>query len=113
MNLAEAFVFPSFYEGFGMPNLEAMACGCPVVTSQAFAIPEVVGDAALTIADSPDTAALTDAIRRIRSDAELRARLVDRGRARAREFSWEESVQTILDAYRRLVEEAAGGTGDG
>ena len=113
MNLAEAFVFPSFYEGFGMPNLEAMACGCPVVTSRAFAIPEVVGDAALTIAEPADSTALADAVSRVRSDAELRAGLVRRGRARAREFSWEGSVQTILGAYRRLVEEAAGGTGDG
>jgi glycosyltransferase involved in cell wall biosynthesis len=113
MNLAEAFVFPSFYEGFGMPNLEAMACGCPVVTSQAFAIPEIVADAALTIAEPTNTTALADAVRRIRSDAELRASLVDRGRARAREFSWEESVQTILAAYRRLLGEPAGGTGDG
>jgi glycosyltransferase involved in cell wall biosynthesis len=113
MNLAEAFVFPSFYEGFGMPNLEAMACGCPVVTSRAFAIPEVVGDAALTIAEPTDAAALADAVRRIRSDGELRASLVDRGRARAQAFSWEESVHTIFDAYRRLVGEPAGGTGDG
>jgi glycosyltransferase involved in cell wall biosynthesis len=113
MNLAELFVFPSLYEGFGMPNLEAMACACPVVTSQAFAIPEVVGNAALTIAEPTDTTAFADAVRRIRSDAELRASLIDRGRARAREFSWEESVQTILDAYRRLLGEPAGGTGDG
>ena len=103
MNLAEVFVFPSLYEGFGMPNLEAMACGCPVVTSNAFAIPEVVGDAAITLADPRDSAALTEAISRIRGNPELAADLSERGAARARSFSWEHSVETILGAYRRLL----------
>lgn len=106
MNLAEVFVFPSFYEGFGMPNLEAMACGCPVVTSRAFAIPEIVGDAAITLQDHTDPSELADAVARVRDHPRLSARLVERGTARAGEFSWEESVDTILRAYRRLLEDS-------
>jgi glycosyltransferase involved in cell wall biosynthesis len=113
MNLAEVFVFPSYYEGFGMPNLEAMACGCPVVTSRAFAIPEVVGDGALTLERVDDASELASKIREIRTDGALRQTLVERGTARAASFSWDESVQTIVGAYRRLLGEPAGETGDG
>jgi glycosyltransferase involved in cell wall biosynthesis len=104
MNLAEAFVFPSLYEGFGMPNLEAMACGCPVITSRAFAIQEIVGEAAITMDNPFDAAALADAVSRIRRDRELRETLIERGLTRAAAFSWEESVRTMLAAYARLLE---------
>jgi glycosyltransferase involved in cell wall biosynthesis len=113
MNLAEVFVFPSYYEGFGMPNLEAMACGCPVVTSRAFAIPEVVGDGAITLERVDDASELASKIREIRTDGALRQTLVERGAARAASFSWDESVQTIVGAYRRLLAEPAGETDDG
>ena len=105
MNLADVFVFPSYYEGFGMPNLEAMACGCPVVTSRAFAIPEIVGDAAVTLSDPTDVQALAEAVDNIRSDTSLREVLIERGFRRARAFSWEHSVETILDAYANLLGE--------
>ena len=65
LNLAEVFVFPSFFEGFGIPNIEAMACGCPVITSNAFAIPEVVGDAALILNDNKDPNELANKILQI------------------------------------------------
>lgn len=104
MNLAEVFVFPSFYEGFGMPNLEAMACGCPVVTSRAFAIPEIVGDAAITLRCTDDASELASRIREIRTDDELRRTLTERGVARAAAFSWHRSIETIFGAYRRLLE---------
>jgi glycosyltransferase involved in cell wall biosynthesis len=84
---ALAFVFPSLYEGFGMPVLEAMACATPVLTSSTTALPEVAGDAALLV-DPLDTAALTAALHRLVSDADLRADLRQRGLARVRQFSW-------------------------
>jgi glycosyltransferase involved in cell wall biosynthesis len=103
LNRAEAFLFPSYSEGFGMPNLEAMACGCPVVTSSAFAIPEVVGDAALILEDPDDWRGLADLIERIVDDGSLRGALVEKGLRRASRFSWEESADTLLSVYRSLT----------
>ena len=79
---AEAFVFPSLYEGFGLPPLEAMACGTPVIASTAPCLPEVLGSAAVLI-DPLDVDALTDALDRVLGDTALRTDLIARGRARA------------------------------
>jgi len=99
---ALAFMFPSLYEGFGMPILEAMACGTPVLTSATSALPEIAGDAALLI-EPEDTAAIADGLARLASDAVLRADLRARGLARAAQFTWkrcaEETLAVLLKAY--------------
>ncbi|MCX7860389.1 MAG: glycosyltransferase family 4 protein [Chloroflexus sp.] len=99
---ATVFVFPSIYEGFGMPPLEAMACGTPVITSNTSSLPEVVGDAGLMVSPS-DTVALAEAIRRLLTDADLRAELRQRGLARARRFSWAETAAKTLAAYQAVA----------
>jgi glycosyltransferase involved in cell wall biosynthesis len=99
--LADAFVFPSLYEGFGLPPLEAMASGTPVITSNVSAMPEVVGDAALLV-DPYDTGAIAGALERVLADPALRADLSARGLARAREFSWERSIRRIRDVYQEV-----------
>ena len=101
-HLADAFVFPSLYEGFGLPPLEAMASGTPVLTSNVSSLPEVMGDAALLV-DPYDPAAIADGMRRILSDTSLRERLITRGRARAASFSWEASVKRVLTTYREIA----------
>ena len=95
---ARAFLYPSLYEGFGLPLLEAMACGTPVVTSDVSSLPEVVGDAALLI-DPLDVDGLAGAIRRLWDDDILRSDLRARGLVRAREFSWERTARLTLEAY--------------
>jgi glycosyltransferase involved in cell wall biosynthesis len=102
--LAGAFVFPSLYEGFGLPPLEAMACGTPVITSNVSSLPEVAGDAALLV-DPYDVDALARAIVRVLSDQPLRDMLVARGLARAHQFSWAESVAKIRAAYADVLDE--------
>jgi glycosyltransferase involved in cell wall biosynthesis len=102
--LASVFVFPSLYEGFGLPPLEAMASGTPVVTSNVSSLPEVVGDAAVLV-DPYDTQAIADGLARTLSDRDLRETLRARGLARARQYSWERSVQQV----RQIYEEVAGG----
>lgn len=89
---AEAFIYPSLYEGFGLPPLEAMSCGTPVITSNVASLPEVVGEAALTVSPQ-DRAALLGALRQIIGDPQLAARLRQQGLARAREFSWETTAE--------------------
>lgn len=84
---AEALVFPSLYEGFGLPVLEAMACGIPVVTSNSTALPEVAGDAALLV-EPTSVEQIGEAVKRILGDTSLGQRLRDKGRTRAAEFSW-------------------------
>ena len=96
--LADVFVFPSLYEGFGLPPLEAMASGTPVVTSNVSSLPEVVGDAALLV-DPRDPEAIAGAIQRILTDDDLRRVLTQKGLGRAHEFSWERSVRRIRDIY--------------
>ncbi len=102
-NGAQAFVFPSRAEGFGMPNVEAMACGCPVVTTRAFAIPEIVGDAAIVVDDPEDFRGVASGLSRILTDPAVRASLVERGLERAASFSWDASARTILGVYASLV----------
>lgn len=99
---ATVFVFPSIYEGFGMPPLEAMACGTPVITSNTSSLPEVVGDAGLMVSPT-DPVALAEAIRRVLVDADLRAELRQRGLARARRFSWADTAAKTLVAYREAI----------
>ena len=101
--LARAFVFPSLSEGFGLPPLEAMACGTPVVTSNVSSLPEVAGGAALLV-DPYDTDAIADGIRRAVMDETLRADLTARGIARARSFSWAQSVGEIRRIYAEVLE---------
>lgn len=102
---ALAFVFPSRYEGFGLPPLEAMACGCPVVSSPAGALAEVLGEAALLV-DPGDAGAWASAVARIAREPGLRERLTAAGRARAAAFTWAETARRTLDAYQAAVEEA-------
>lgn len=100
---AAAFAFPSRAEGFGMPNVEAMASGCPVVTSRAFAIPEIVGDAALLIDHPDDYRGLASALAEILTKPALADELRLRGLKRAARYSWEESARTVLSGYRALL----------
>jgi len=101
-SLAECFVFPSLYEGFGLPPLEALACGTPVVTANTSSLPEVVGAAALTV-DPYDVAALAHALQRVLEDKALRQELVAQGLARARQFTWETAAQKLLAVYQRTA----------
>jgi glycosyltransferase involved in cell wall biosynthesis len=96
------FVFPSLYEGFGLPPLEAMASGTPVVTSNVSSLPEVAGDAAMLV-DPYDPGALADAMVRVLTDESLRKDLRRRGLERARQFSWEQSVARIRRIYDEIT----------
>ncbi len=97
--LARVFVFPSLYEGFGLPPLEAMANLTPVVTSNLSSMPEVVGDAAVLV-DPYDSHAIADGIRRVVGDEALRQQLIARGRLRVQEFSWRKAAARTLEVYR-------------
>jgi glycosyltransferase involved in cell wall biosynthesis len=99
--LAAVFVFPSLYEGFGLPPLEAMASGTPVVTSNVSSLPEVAGDAALLI-DPHDPGAIADGIERVLTDETLRRELRAKGLARAKQFSWESSVRRVREIYQEV-----------
>ncbi len=106
-NGAEALLYPSVYEGFGMPVLEAMACGCPVITSDRSSLPEVAGGAALLVdPTSPD--ALADAIVTIARDAALRGQLVQRGGQRAASLSWDATAAGMLAVFDRVLAARAG-----
>jgi glycosyltransferase involved in cell wall biosynthesis len=98
-NAADLFVYPSIFEGFGLPPLEAMACGTPVITSNTSALPETVGDAALMV-DPLDGEALARAIAAVLGDAGLREQLSTRGRQRAGAFSWEATARIIRGVYQ-------------
>lgn len=97
-NLAELVAYPSLYEGFGIPPLEALACGIPVVCSNTSSLPETVGDAALTV-DPHDTAALAEAMSAALTDPALRAQMVERGLAQAAKFTWRAAAEKLVEAY--------------
>jgi glycosyltransferase involved in cell wall biosynthesis len=100
--LARVCVYASLYEGFGIPPLEAMMCGTPVVASNAASVPEVVGDAALLV-DPYSVRDIADAVGRVLTDAGLARALVARGHDRARRFSWEATARRTLDAFTEAV----------
>lgn len=102
MKGAKAFVFPSLYEGFGMPPLEAMACGTPVIISDQASLPEVVGDAGL-IAKYDDEDAMSEAIQRLYSDETYRGNLIQLGLERVTQFSWRESVKKLEKIYKNCI----------
>ncbi|MCX6026985.1 MAG: glycosyltransferase family 1 protein [Chloroflexi bacterium] len=101
-SMAAAFVYPSLYEGFGLPVLEAMACGTPVITSNVSSMPEVAGDAALLVSPN-DVEGLTRALDRVLGEPDLRAELSRRGLARARQFTWRRAAESTLAVYRSVL----------
>jgi glycosyltransferase involved in cell wall biosynthesis len=100
--LSTLFVFPSLCEGFGFPLLEAMASGVPIAASQAAALPEIAGDAALYF-DPASPESIAEALRTGLEDGDVRRRLVERGRVRIQEFDWERSAHETLGFYRELT----------
>jgi glycosyltransferase involved in cell wall biosynthesis len=101
-NGAEVFVFPSLYEGFGLPVLEAMACGTPVVCSNSSSLPEIVGNAAISL-DPADTGAWVAALTEVLESEELRAELRKRGLEQAERFSWQKTARDTLDVYQSVL----------
>jgi glycosyltransferase involved in cell wall biosynthesis len=101
-NVASLFVFPSLYEGFGLPLLEAMACGVPVIASNNSSIPEIVGEAALLF-EAQDTQSLSSLIEQVLTDDILNARLQKAGLARSAEFAWEKCAQETLMVYKQVL----------
>lgn len=97
-NAADMFVYPSLYEGFGLPPLEAMACGCPVITSNTSSLPEVVGDAGIMI-DPHDVDELAEAIYEVLTNDGLKANMVEKGLDRAKTFSWERTANETFNLY--------------
>ena len=100
-NLADLFVFPSLYEGFGLPPLEAMACGTPVITSDASSLPEVVGEAELMM-EATDVEALTEAMKRVLEDNALREGMIAKGMKQAKKFTWEQAAAKLLSLYEAI-----------
>lgn len=100
---AKFFAFPSVVEGFGLPILEAMSVGCPVLTSNISSMPEVAGEAALYI-DPYDIDSIADGLQRLADDSGLRAKLAESGSLRAKMFTWEKMADNMIDAYKRAYE---------
>ena len=104
-NGASMVVLPSYYEGFGLPVLEAMACGTPVVISNRGSLPEIAGDVAVVV-DPDDPDGLASAMDRILNDPDLQSRMRSKGPARASEFSWDRCARETLQVYRRVLRDA-------
>lgn len=100
-NLADLFVFPSLYEGFGIPPLEAMACGTPVITSDASSLPEVVSEAGPMV-EATSVEALTEALKRVLEDNSLRERMMAKGVEQAKKFTWEKAAAKLLSLYEAI-----------
>jgi glycosyltransferase involved in cell wall biosynthesis len=111
-SVTRAFVFPSRYEGFGLPVLEAMARGVPVACSNSSSLPEIVGDAALLF-EPGDQRAIADAVRRLLGDDGLRERLRARGLVQAERFTWERTARLTLESYGRALGRGVGATASG
>ncbi len=106
-NAATAFAYPSLYEGFGLPPLEAMSCGAPVITSRIPVIMETVGEAARLI-EPTNVSELADSIIELWESGEERERLSELGRFRAAGFTWERTARLTLDVYSEVLQETAG-----
>jgi glycosyltransferase involved in cell wall biosynthesis len=107
LSAAELFAYPSLYEGFGIPILEAMACGTPVIASNCSSLPEVTGDAGLQV-DPLDVGALTAGMEQLLTDHALRTDLIRRGRERAGQFTWPAAARQLLAVYNHLLESQRG-----
>ncbi|MHC1681563.1 MAG: glycosyltransferase family 4 protein [Clostridiaceae bacterium] len=101
-NGAYCFIYPSLYEGFGLPILEAMACGIPVITSNNSSIPEVAGDAAILI-NSSSKNEIEAAISKVLHDIDLREKMIKKGYARVRNFSWEKIIKNVVNQYKGII----------
>jgi glycosyltransferase involved in cell wall biosynthesis len=101
-NLASLFVYPSFYEGFGLPPLEAMACGCPVIVSNVASLPEVCGEAVFYV-DPNDIGCITQGMNRVLNDETLRKSLIMKGLERSKLFSWEKSAKEHLKVFEEIM----------
>lgn len=102
LSAATVFVYPSLYEGFGIPVLEALACGVPTVTSNTSSLPEVAGKAAIMI-DPQNAAEIADALERLLSDSDLRSRLIEEAAHQAAKFNWKKTASETLNAYTSIV----------
>lgn len=98
---AKCLVLPSLYEGFGFPPLEAMACGCPVITSDSSSLPEVVGEAAIKVPPQ-DIEGLAEALKKVLTNQELRKSLIAKGKAQAVKFSWDQAAEKTLEVYKEV-----------
>lgn len=99
---ADVFVYPSYYEGFGLPVLEAMTLGAPVVASNTSSLPEITGDAAILI-DPNDPNNLAEAIWEVINNSQMRQKLIQKGKERAKQYSWQQNARETLKAYRSLL----------
>ncbi len=107
---ADALVFPSFYEGFGVPPLEAMRCGTPAVVSDIPVLREVMGDAVIFV-DPRDPGSIADGMKRVLTDPALAAEMARRGAARAELYTWDRSARGALAAYRAVLDRRPGSAG--
>ncbi len=100
-NAAEVFIYPSLYEGFGLPVVEAMACGVPVITAQGSSLEEVAGDAALLV-DPLSDSSIASAMQRVLEDSALRRQLREAGLNRSKLFDFQKTARQTMDVYERL-----------
>jgi len=99
---AELLAYPSLYEGFGLPPLEAMCCGCPVVTTNSSSLPEVVGDAGILV-DPYDVGGWVQAMKNVLTDDHLRIEMIRKGLERSKRFSWEKTARETLQVYGKVA----------